>query len=141
MNYELILIGTAIHILIWEKLPEWGTWFNTFIAALPGPLQTLYGQWRCAYCAGFWIALCLHGLTGIWTIPGLATLPGYLGVTAMPIGWFLDGLGTATLILTSVLTLKAIGLPAMKSHLMKEEFMKTVFAEEEKKSSAIPEKG
>jgi hypothetical protein len=44
MTFELVLIATAIHILIWEKLPEWGTWFNTFIAALPRPLSSLYEQ-------------------------------------------------------------------------------------------------
>ena len=67
MTFELVLMGTSIHILIWEKLPEWGTWFNTFIAALPGPLRSLYEQWHCPYCAGFWIALVLHGLTGLST--------------------------------------------------------------------------
>ncbi|WP_377191740.1 hypothetical protein [Ruegeria meonggei] len=130
MTLELVLMVTAIHILIWEKLPEWGTWFNRFIAALPRPLSSLYEQWHCPYCAGFWIALMLHGLTGFWTIPKLATLPKYLGVTAIPIGWTLDALASATLIYAAIIGLKAIGLPAMKAHMMKEDFMKSSFSKE-----------
>ncbi|ATG36034.1 hypothetical protein PhaeoP23_01894 [Phaeobacter piscinae] len=131
MTFELTLMATAIHILIWEKLPEWGTWFNTFIAALPRPLSSLYEQWHCPYCAGFWIALVLHGLTGFWTIPDLASLPGYLSVTAIPIGWILDALATATMVYAAIIGLKAIGLPAMKAHMMKEDFMKFAFKGED----------
>lgn len=127
MTFELVLIGTAIHILIWEKLPEWGTWFNTLIAAMPSPLRSLYKQWHCPYCAGFWIALVLHGVTGFWTIPELATLPDYLGITAPLIGWILDALASATLIYVAIIGLRAIGLPAMKAHMMKEDFMKSAF--------------
>ncbi|WP_170328002.1 hypothetical protein [Ruegeria arenilitoris] len=130
MTFELVLMATAIHILIWEKLPEWGTWFNRFIAALPRPLNSLYEQWRCPYCAGFWIALVLHGLTGFWTIPALATLPGHLGATATPIGWFLDALASATLIYAAIIGLRAIGLPAMKAHMMKEDFIKSSFSKD-----------
>lgn len=130
MTFELVLMGTAIHILIWEKLPEWGTWFNTFIAALPRPLRKLYEQWHCPYCAGFWIALALHGVTGFWTIPELATLPAYLGIFASPIAWVLDALATATLIYAAIIGLKAMGLPAMKAHLMKDDFMKAAFETE-----------
>jgi hypothetical protein len=125
MTFELVLIGTAIHILIWDKLPEWGTWFNRLLAALPDPLKTLYGQWRCAYCAGFWIALTLHALTGFWTLPALAALPAHLGIAAAPLGWLLDALASATLIYISVITLNALRLPAMKAHMMKQEFMKS----------------
>ena len=64
MSFHLALMGISLYILIWEKLPEWGTWFNALLAKLPQPLQTLYQQWRCAYCAGFWIALALHAVTG-----------------------------------------------------------------------------
>ncbi|MCV0429066.1 MAG: hypothetical protein K5905_26735 [Roseibium sp.] len=127
MNYELMLMGAAIHILVWEKLPEWGTWFNTFLEHLPRPLQALYDQWHCPYCAGFWIALLLHAVTGFWTIPGLANLPAYLGILRDPVAWVLDGLATATLIYTAILSLKAIGLPAMQAHMMKADFMKSVF--------------
>ncbi|QMU56921.1 MAG: hypothetical protein GKR98_01065 [Boseongicola sp.] len=136
MTLELALIGTAIHVLIWEKLPEWGTWFNTFIASLPRPLQTLYEQWRCPYCAGFWIALALHALTGLWTNQSLSALPPYLGPLATPTGWFLDALATATLILAGTIALKALGLPAMKAHLMKDEFMKSAFGDASKSTAA-----
>ncbi|MEX3011289.1 hypothetical protein [Hoeflea sp. TYP-13] len=128
MSFELVLIGISIHILVWEKLPEWGTWFNTLLGKLPQPLQTLYAQWRCAYCAGFWIALALHAATGLWTIPALASLPGYWGPLSPFVGWFLDALASAALIVAGVITLRAIGLPAMKSYLMKDDFMKTVGA-------------
>ena len=127
MSFELVLIGASVHILIWEKLPEWGTWFNTLVASLPRPLQSLYEQWHCPFCAGFWIALVLHALTSVWTIPNLATLPAYLGWFATPIGWFFDALATATLIYAAIILLRAIGLPAMKAHMMKDEFVKSAF--------------
>ncbi|MES0882451.1 hypothetical protein [Roseibium sp. SCP14] len=130
MTFELMLVGTAIHILVWEKLPEWGTWFQTLLRLLPQPLQTLYEQWRCPYCAGFWIALALHAVTGFWTIPALADLPSYLGLFREPVAWTLDALATATLIYVAVLAVKAIGLPAMRAHIMKEEFMKTAFQDQ-----------
>ncbi len=130
MNFELVLMAVAIYILVWEKLPEWGTWFNSFIAVLPRPLRALYQQWHCPYCAGFWIALVLHGLTGFWTIPDLASLPNYLGATATPIGWGLDALASATLVYAAIISLRAIGLPAMKAHMMKEDFMKNAFKDE-----------
>ena len=70
-------------------------------------------------------------MTGFWTIPDLASLPGYLGVTATPVGWILDALATATLVYATIIGLKAIGLPAMKAHMMKEEFMKSAFKGED----------
>ncbi|MFW8593223.1 hypothetical protein [Cribrihabitans neustonicus] len=127
MTFELVLIATAVHILIWEKLPEWGSWFNSLIAALPRPLRKLYDQWHCPFCAGFWIALLLHGLTGLWTIPALAELPAFLGAAAPLVGWGLDALASAVLIYAAIIGLKAIGLPAMKAELMKEEFMRAKF--------------
>lgn len=130
MTFELALLGVALHLLVWEKLPEWGTWFKTLLKLLPKPLQTLYEQWHCPYCAGFWIALVLHAVTGFWTISGLANLPTYLGLFRGPVAWFLDALATATLIYAAVLTLKAIGLPAMRAHMMKAEFMKTAFVDQ-----------
>lgn len=130
MSFQLALIGISIHILIWEKLPEWGTWFNALLAKLPQSLQTLYQQWRCAYCAGFWIALALHAITGLWTIPALATLPEFWGPFGPFIGWFLDALATAVLIVAGVVALRAVGLPAMHSYLMKADFMKKIAQQE-----------
>lgn len=140
MNLELVLIGVAIHLLFWEKLPEWGTWFNSIIAALPRPFRTLYEQWHCPYCAGFWIALVLHGLTGMWTLTELSELPAYLGHLALPLAWFLDALATATLIYAAIIGLKALGLPAMKAHLMKDEFMKTAFGDDETNAGSVAQK-
>ena len=129
MTFELTLLGTAIHILIWEKLPEWGTWFKTLISLLPSPLRTLYEQWHCPFCAGFWIALALHWMTGFWTIPELNELSTRLGTVGPPVAWILDALATATLIYTAIIALKAAGLPAMKAHMMKEDFLTSAFGD------------
>jgi len=134
MSFHLALMGISVHILVWEKLPEWGTWFNTLLVKLPQPLQTLYQQWRCAYCAGFWIALALHAVTGFWTIPALALLPGYWGPFGPIVGWVLDALATAVLIVAGVLALRAVGLPAMQAYLMKADFLNKVAEQETARS-------
>ena len=110
----------AVYLLFWDKLPNWGNWFKSLIKALPQPLQTLYGQWTCAYCAGFWIALVLHAVTGLWTIPALATPPEYMGILGVPVNWFLDALASATLIYTANMALKAMGLPILRARLLRE---------------------
>lgn len=123
MNPTPAILGIALYILIWEKLPEWGSWFNALLNRLPRPLQTLYEQWRCPYCVGFWMGLALHGATGLWTLPALAELPAFWGPAAPWIGWGLDALATGTLMLVGKIALEAIGLPAMKGYMMKTEFM------------------
>lgn len=90
MTYENLILGVSIHMLFYQHLPYWGTWFNRILALLPRPLQTLYQQWDCPYCAGFWIGLVLHGITGNWLFPIFADLPPV-------IGWFFDGLAFAVL--------------------------------------------
>ena len=94
MAIENILLGIAIHQLFWEHLPHWGTWFDRLLKMLPQPLQTLYEQWRCPYCAGFWIGLAVHAMTGRFLFGAFAELPSYWGQLAchwlgslMP--WFL----------------------------------------------------
>lgn len=124
MNLTLALMGLSIYILLWEKLPDWGNWFNAIIDALPKPLAYLYEVWHCPYCFGFWIALSLHALTGIQTIPALATPPVYLGVSGDVINWFLDALATATLIMLGQYIFKALAAPAIKGHQMTEAFKK-----------------
>ena len=119
MNFHLVLTGTALRILLWEELPEWGHWFNILLARLPTSLRTLYAQWKCSWCSGFWIALALHAITGQWLIPDLANLNIQHGLVASIIGWFLDAIASATLINMLHLTIKAIGLPAMKAEFMK----------------------
>ena len=66
MTYQNLILGISIYLLLWEHLPHWGRWFKRLIAALPGPLQTLYEQWRCPYCVGFWIGLGLVGAEWRW---------------------------------------------------------------------------
>jgi len=129
MNFELALMGYALYLLIWEKLPEWGTWFNKLIALLPKPLQKLYADWRCPYCSGFWIALALHALTGLQTLPQLTSMPEYLGILAQPLAWFLDALATSALVLITHLFVSALSGPAIKGHKLLAEF-KASMAEE-----------
>ena len=46
MSFTLALMGLALHVLIWEKLPDWGNWFNWIVERLPKPLAYLYDAWR-----------------------------------------------------------------------------------------------
>ena len=124
MTPELLILGTAIYLLFWEHLPHWGTWFNRILAALPSPLQTLYEQWRCPYCVGFWIGLTLHALTGMWLFPAFADLPAWLGPLAAPLGWVFDALAFAVLNKLAVLVLNAVGYAAILGHDAKAAFMK-----------------
>ena len=123
INFELVIMGYAIYLLFWEKLPEWGTLFNRLINLLPKPLQKLYADWRCPYCSGFWIALVLHALTGLQTLPALSAMPAYLGGAGLPLAWFLDALATAALVLVTHLAISAIAGPAIQGHKIKAEFM------------------
>ncbi|ESP91210.1 MULTISPECIES: hypothetical protein [Pseudoalteromonas] len=116
INFSTALLGLTLHILIWEKLPDWGTWFTALIHKLPKPLAYLYEAWQCPYCFGFWIALCLHGITQQFTLPGLQVMPGVLGIAAVPIAWFLDALVTALFIYVGSLLLKALAGPALSGH-------------------------
>ena len=129
MNITLALMGLSIYILLWEKLPDWGNWFNWIIERLPRPLAYLYNAWQCPYCFGFWVALALHGITGLQTIPALATIPNHIGVGGTAIAWTLDALATATLIMFGQLCLNAIAVPAIKGYQMTMEF-KQSFKEE-----------
>ncbi len=122
MNLTLALMGLSIYLLIWEKLPEWGTWFSKIIDHLPAPLAYLYDAWRCPYCFGFWVALALHALTGIQTIPALDTAASSSGSVGQMMFWFLDALASATLILIGKLALDAIAAPAIKGYQMTQAF-------------------
>ncbi|CAM4002049.1 hypothetical protein [Pseudoalteromonas byunsanensis] len=122
MNLTLVVVGLSLHILIWEKLPDWGNWFNWLVERLPKPLRYLYDSWRCPYCFGFWVALLLHGLTGEYTLESLRDMPAYLDVITMPVAWLLDSLATALLIMLGSLTIKALAGPAIKGHEMTQAF-------------------
>lgn len=123
MNFTLALMGLSIYILFWEKLPDWGNGFNWIIQRLPRPLAYLYEAWRCPYCFGFWIALALHGITGLQTIPALETMQTSMGGVAM--AWILDALATATIIMFSQLCINATAVPAIKGYQMTMEFRKS----------------
>ncbi len=122
MNITLALMGLSIYVLIWEKLPEWGTWFGRLVERLPAPLAYLHDAWRCPYCFGFWVALALHGLTGIQTIAALDQAPAWLGILAEPLFWGLDALASATLIMLGKLGLSALAVPAIQGHRMTQAF-------------------
>ena len=123
MTLENLLLGIAIHQLFWEHLPHWGAWFNRALKLLPHPLQTLYEQWRCPYCAGFWIGLAVHAATGHYLFAGFAELPAFWGSLGTPMAGFMDALVFAALNKLGVLSVHAIGLPALKGHQAKEAFL------------------
>ena len=115
MHIEIPLLGLALYLLFWDKLPNWGTWFNWIVGHMPRCVQYLYTKWHCAYCSGFWLGLALHGITGMWFLPELQTLPHYWGPAGPFIGWFLDALAVATVIFISKTLfdmVKRIGKPA-----------------------------
>lgn len=123
MTYENLILGIAIYLLFWEHLPHWGTWFNRGLAALPQPLQTLYEQWRCPYCVGFWIGLAVHAITGNYLFAAFGDLPDAWGFLGAPLGWFLDALAFAVLNKTGVLLVNAITYPALLGVQKKQEFV------------------
>lgn len=113
MDFSIVLVGLSLYILIWEKLPDWGTWFNYLIERLPAPLAYLYQAWRCPYCFGFWVALLLHYLTGSHTVLVLHNMTDEFGVLGQSLAIFLDALAAALLIMLGKLSLSAISGPAI----------------------------
>lgn len=116
MNIELVLIAASLHILIWDKLPDWfGAWHDRALQALPKPLQWLHEKWRCPYCAGFWLILALHAVTGVWTLPAMASLPidTFGPWPGLILGWFFDAMAGAILIVVLMLVIHALRLPAL----------------------------
>lgn len=121
INIEIALMGLAVHILIWNKLPEWGSWFSKMIEILPKPLRKLYEGWRCPYCFGFWAALALHGFTGIWTLPILSGVTTW-GIAGSIFSWFLDALASGTLIYFGSHLLGTLSWGAAKGYFAAQEF-------------------
>lgn len=114
MNIEIVLVALALHILFWEKLPHWGSWFNWVLNRLPNPAKKLYEGWRCPYCFGFWAALLGHTVTDISTLPLLFDSFASLGLLGMLFGFFFDALASAVLIQVGKLSISALGWPAIK---------------------------
>ncbi|WP_417268875.1 hypothetical protein [Celeribacter sp.] len=135
MTYENIILGAAIYMLFYDHLPHWGGWFNAILKRLPKPLQTLYEQWRCPYCVGFWIGLVLHVVTGNWLFASFeAILPSW-GAAGLVVGWVFDALCFAILNKFAVLAVNAVSYPAMLTYEKKEAFMQKMAA----KSAAADE--
>lgn len=122
MNFEVVLVSFAVYMLLWEKLPEWGTWFNWIIDHLPRPLKYLYSAWHCPYCFGFWAALTGHLLTNIATLPNMMNAMAALGIGGEIAGYFLDALASAVLILVAKLIVSGLGWPAIQGEKAKAEF-------------------
>ena len=99
MDFSMVIVGLSLYVLIWEKLPDWGTWFNAIINKLPKPLAYLYQAWRCPYCFGFWVALLLHYLTGSHTVLVLHNMADGFGLFGQYLAIFLDALAAALLIM------------------------------------------
>lgn len=114
MNFEIVLVALAIHILIWDKLPHWGSWFNRILNAMPKPVQDLYEGWRCPYCFGFWAALAGHITTQIPTLPQLVESLAPYGSIGLLAGYFFDALASAVIIQVARLSISALGWPAIK---------------------------
>ena len=126
MDFSIVLVTLSLYILIWEKLPEWGSWFNCIIEKLPRPLAYLYQAWRCPYCFGFWAALLLHFLTNTQTLAALYTMPNMFGA-GVYIASFLDALTAALLIMLGKLFLSALAGPAITGHEKTIAFKKAKF--------------
>ncbi len=116
MDFSIVLVSLSLYILIWEKLPDWGTWFNLLIGKLPKPLAYLYQAWRCPYCFGFWAALLLHYLTGSQTLSVIHSMSDEMGLLGAYCAIFLDALAAAMLIMLGKLLLSAIAGPAITGH-------------------------
>ena len=122
MNFEITFMGLAIYLLVWEKLPEWGNWFDRMIQWLPSILKSLYEGWRCPYCSGFWISLLLQQLTGLQTLSSLQFGNELVLDMNYFVHRFLDALASATCILFLKLLLDAVSGYALKGYLAKKEF-------------------
>ena len=73
----------------------------------PKPILHLWEGWTaCAFCGGFWLALALHALTGMQSMPVLSVLP-------LVLDWLPDGLVTAMLTLAA-----AVGVDFYQSDLI-----------------------
>jgi hypothetical protein len=107
-------------MLIWEKLPEWGTWFNALIARLPAPLAYLYQAWHCPYCFGFWAALAVQAITGEsafhWTMAEQGS------ILLLLLAWFCDALVTAVLVMLLSVIYSALSGPAIRGFQLIQEF-------------------
>lgn len=122
-DLSLPLMALALYLLIWEKLPHWGSWFNGLLERSPGWLQYLYQAWRCPYCFGFWACLLLSVLTERQLFLHPAEAPAWLGYLAQPLYRFLDALAAATLVMLGNLILKALAGPAIRGHQVQQQWL------------------
>ena len=120
------LIALSVYILIWDKLPYWGNWFNYCLSRCPAWLQALYDQWRCPFCVGFWLAGFVHLTVGIWTVGDLEA-SSYLSRPAFAFNIFLDCLSCATLVYAGNLLLNVLLSSTIRGHEIRIDYMKSAY--------------
>lgn len=120
MSIQVVLLVWSCHMLLWEKLPEWGTWFNHMIARLPAPLAYLYQAWHCPYCFGFWAALSVHLITGESTFSW--AMAEQSSVLLLMLSWVCDALVTAVLVMLISVVYSALSGPAVRGFQLTQEF-------------------
>ncbi len=116
------LITLSLYILIWEKLPYWGTWFNALLDRSPRWVRVLYQQWRCPFCVAFWIALLLYSLLGLSTLPGLQVITSDEGWPIRVLIVFFDCLSCATLVYVGQLLISAVLASTLRGHELRADY-------------------
>lgn len=125
------LISISIYILIWDKLPHWGSWFNSILSKCPLPIQRLYDQWRCPFCVGFWLAGLIHLALGLWTVEELQADPSFAGWPAYATYVFLDCLSCATLVYIGNLLISVLLASTIRGHEIRIDYGKASSKREE----------
>lgn len=116
------LITLSLYILIWEKLPYWGTWFNALLDRSPRWVRVLYAQWRCPFCVAFWIALLLRFLLGLSTLPDLQVIASNEGWPIRILIVFFDCLSCATLVYVGQLLISAVLASTLRGHELRADY-------------------
>lgn len=132
------LISLSLYILIWDKLPFWGNWFNYALDKCPSWIRTLYDQWRCPFCVGFWLAGLVHLTVGLWTVGELETYPVLSGWPTFVLYIFLDCLSCATLVYVGNLILSVLLSSTIRGHEIKIDYMRASSAEHERGEQPEP---
>ncbi|ASP40360.1 hypothetical protein CHH28_17495 [Bacterioplanes sanyensis] len=127
MSLQLVLLVWSCHMLFWEKLPEWGSWFSGFIERLPRSLAYLYQAWHCPYCFGFWAAIAAHAITGHTTFVWPMAEQG--SALLLLLAWLSDALVTAVLVMLVSVSYSALSGPAVRGMQLTQEFKQAMKAD------------
>ncbi len=124
INITAPLITLSLYILIWEKLPYWGTWFNALLDRSPRWVRVLYAQWRCPFCVAFWIALLLRFLLGLSTLPDLQVMASNEGWPIRILIVFFDCLSCATLVYIGQLLISAVLASTLRGYELRADYQR-----------------